>query len=38
LPSSEAEEYVATLKREKNMDSSIVGEVVEEPLWKIRIL
>jgi selenide,water dikinase len=38
LPSGEAEEYVATLKREKNIDSSIVGEVVQEPLGKIRIL
>ncbi len=38
LPSGEAEEYVATLKREKNIDSSIVGEVVKEPLGKIRIL
>jgi selenide,water dikinase len=38
LPSGEAEEYVATLKKEKNIDSSIVGEVVKDPLGKIRIL
>ena len=38
LPSGDAEEYVATLKRENNIDSSIVGEVVKEPLGKIRIL
>ena len=38
LPSGEAEEFVATLKKEKNMDASIVGEVVKEPLGKIRIL
>ncbi len=38
LPSAQAEEYVTTLKREKNMDSSIVGEVVKEPPGRIRIL
>ena len=38
LPSGEVEEYVATLKREKNIDSCIVGEVVKEPPGKIRIL
>ena len=38
LPSDEAEEYVATLKREKNVDSSIVGEVVKEPPGRIQIL
>ncbi len=38
LPSDGAEELVATLKKEKNMDSWIVGEVVKEPLGKIQIL
>ncbi len=38
LPSGEAEELVATLKKEKNIDSWIVGEVVKEPLGKIQIL
>ncbi len=38
FPPARAEEYVATLKREKNMDSSIVGEVVKEPPGRIRIL
>ena len=38
LPSGEAEELVATLKKEKNIDSCIVGEVVKEPLGKIQIL
>ncbi len=38
LPSGEAEELVATLKKEKNVDSCIVGEVVKEPLGKIQIL
>jgi selenide,water dikinase len=38
LPSGEAEELVATLKKEKNIDSSIVGQIVKEPLGKIRIL
>jgi selenide,water dikinase len=38
LPSARAEEYVATLKKEKNLDSSIVGEVVKEPAGRIRIL
>jgi len=38
LPSGEAEELVATLKKETNIDSCIVGEVVKEPLGKIQIL
>ncbi len=38
LPSGEAEELVAALKKEKNIDSWIVGEVVKEPLGKIQIL
>jgi len=38
LPSGEAEELVATLKKEENIDSCIVGEVVKEPLGKIQIL
>ena len=38
LPPGEAEEYVATLKIEKNVDASVVGEVVKEPPGKIRIL
>ena len=38
LPSGEAKELVATLKKEKNIDSCIVGEVVEEPPGKIQIL
>jgi selenide,water dikinase len=38
LPSGEAEELVATLKKEKNIDSYIVGEVVKEPLGKIQIV
>jgi len=38
LPSGEAEALVATLKKEANMSSSIVGEVVAEPRGKIQIL
>jgi selenide, water dikinase len=38
LPSGEAKELVATLKKEKNIDSCIVGEVVKEPPGKIQIL
>lgn len=38
LPSKEAERLVATLRREENIDSSVVGEVVEEPRGKIQIL
>ena len=38
LPSGQAEELVAALKKEKNMDSWIVGEVVREPVGRIRIL
>ncbi len=37
LPSGMAEECVATLKKEKNMDSSVVGEVVKEPPGKIQV-
>jgi selenide,water dikinase len=37
LPSGKAEELVATLKKEKNIDSCIVGEVVKEPVGKIQI-
>jgi selenide,water dikinase len=38
LPSGEADALVATLKKEENIDSWIVGEVVKEPLGKIQIL
>jgi selenide, water dikinase len=38
LPSGRAEELVAILKKEGHLHSSIVGEVVEEPLGKIRLL
>ncbi len=38
LPPAEAEKLVATLRREGFVDSSIVGEVVEEPRGKIRVL
>jgi selenide,water dikinase len=38
LPSGEAKKLVATLKKEKNIDSCIVGEVVKEPPGKIQIL
>ena len=38
LPPGEAEALVATLKKEEEMNSSIVGEVVEEPRGKIQIL
>ena len=37
LPAGKAEELVATLKKEKNIDSWIVGEVVKEPVGKIQI-
>jgi selenide,water dikinase len=37
LPAGKAEELVATLKKEKNIDSRIVGEVVKEPAGKIQI-
>jgi selenide,water dikinase len=37
LPSEGAERLVEALKREGNMDSSIVGEVAEEPGGKIQI-
>jgi len=38
VPSSEAEKLIATLKKEGHGHCSIVGEVVEEPLGKIRLL
>jgi selenide,water dikinase len=38
LPSREAETLVATLKKEGHIHSCIVGEVVEEPRGKIRLL
>jgi selenide,water dikinase len=38
LPSGEAEELVATLKKERDMDSYIVGKVMKEPVGKIQIL
>jgi selenide,water dikinase len=38
LPPSEAEKLVQELKKEERIDASIVGEVVEEPQGKIRIL
>jgi len=37
LPSGEAERLVATLKKDENIDSSVVGKVVEEPRGKIQI-
>lgn len=37
LPSGEAEELVATLKKEKDIGSWIVGEIVKEPVGKIQI-
>jgi len=38
LPSNEAERLVEALKKEGNIDSCIVGNVVEEPCGKIQIL
>ena len=38
LPSHEAERLVEALKKEGNIDSCIVGEVVEEPRGKIQIV
>jgi len=38
LPSDEAEELVATLKKEKGIGSWIVGEIVKEPVGKMQIL
>ncbi len=38
LPSGEAEKLVGTLKEEGHIHSSVVGEVVEEPRGKIRLL
>lgn len=38
LPPREAEKLVEELKREERIDASIVGEVVDEPQGKIRIL
>ncbi len=38
LPSGDAERLVAGLKEEGHISSSIVGEVVEEPSGKIRLL
>jgi selenide,water dikinase len=38
LPPGEAGELVGTLKKEENIDARIIGEVVEEPKGKIRIL
>jgi selenide,water dikinase len=38
LPSDEAEKLVASLKKEGHIHSCIVGEVVEEPRGKIRLL
>ena len=37
LPSGEAEEWVATLKKEKDVWPCIVGEIVKEPVGKIQI-
>jgi selenide,water dikinase len=37
LPAIEAERLVATLRKEENIDSQIVGKVVEEPKGKIQI-
>ena len=38
LPSHEAERLVEALKKEENIDSCIVGKVVEEPRGKIQIV
>jgi len=38
LPSEQAERLVATLQEKENIDSSIVGKVVEEPSGKIQIV
>jgi len=38
LPSHEAERLVEALKKEGNIDSCIVGKVVEEPRGKIQII
>ena len=38
LPSGEADALVAALKKEENIDSWIVGEVVKEPPGRIQIL
>jgi selenide,water dikinase len=38
LPSDDAEKLVASLKKEGHIHSCIVGEVVEEPQGKIRLL
>lgn len=38
LPSGEAERLMAMLKKESNIDSSMVGEVVEEPKGKMEII
>ena len=38
LPLGEAEKLVGTLKKEENIDSYIVGEVVEGPQGRIRIM
>jgi selenide,water dikinase len=38
LPSDEAERLMAMLKKESNIDSSMVGEVVEEPKGKMEII
>jgi selenide,water dikinase len=37
LPAVEAERLVATLRKEANIHSRIVGKVVEEPKGKIQI-
>ena len=37
LPANEAERLVETLRKEEDIDSKIVGEVVEEPQGKIQI-
>jgi hydrogenase maturation factor len=38
LPPSEADRLVETLKKEGDVYSSVVGEVVEEPRGKIQVL
>ncbi len=38
LPSDGAEGLVETLKKEGNIDSSIVGKIVEEPRGKIQVI
>jgi selenide,water dikinase len=38
LPAAEAEKLVAALRREGNSDANIIGEVIESPKGRIRVL